>query len=94
MTAFRKTLAIFALPILNSFRRRVDPRRYNGATLIGLKGVVVKSHGGADQVAFGYALRKAHAEAAHGVLDSIARQIAATQALSPPATGIVSVSDA
>ena len=36
--AFRKTLAVFALPILNSFRRRVDPRRYNGATLIGLKG--------------------------------------------------------
>src|SRR5207249_12001616 len=40
---FRKTLALFALPTLNAFRRRVDPRRYNGATLIGLKGIVVKS---------------------------------------------------
>src|SRR5450631_3850825 len=64
---FRKTLAVFALPILNSFRRRVDPRRYNGATLIGLKGIVVKSHGGADALAFRYALKKAYAEAAQGV---------------------------
>src|ERR1700704_33501 len=54
---FRKTLAVFALPILNAFRRRVDPRRYNGATLIGLKGIVVKSHGGADALAFCNALK-------------------------------------
>jgi glycerol-3-phosphate acyltransferase PlsX len=73
---FRKTLAVFALPILNAFRRRVDPRRYNGATLIGLKGIVVKSHGGADALAFRYALKKAHAEAAHGVLERIAQRLA------------------
>ena len=48
--------------MLTAFKRRVDPRRYNGATLVGLKGVVVKSHGGADALAFRYALRKAHAE--------------------------------
>jgi glycerol-3-phosphate acyltransferase PlsX len=72
----RKTLAIFALPILNAFRRRVDPRRYNGATLIGLKGIVVKSHGGADALAFRYALRKAYAEAREGVLDRIAARLA------------------
>src|ERR1700704_4897042 len=53
----RKVLAVFALPILNAFRRRVDPRRYNGATLIGLKGIVVKSHGGADALAFCNALK-------------------------------------
>ena len=41
----RKPLAVFALPVLKAFKRRVDPRRYNGATLIGLKGIVVKSHG-------------------------------------------------
>jgi glycerol-3-phosphate acyltransferase PlsX len=73
---FRKTLALFALPILNAFRRRVDPRRYNGATLIGLKGIVVKSHGGADALAFRYALKKAYAEAAQGVLERITRRLA------------------
>jgi glycerol-3-phosphate acyltransferase PlsX len=73
---FRKTLAVFALPILNAFRRRVDPRRYNGATLIGLRGIVVKSHGGADALAFRYALKKAHAEAAQGVLERIAQRLA------------------
>ena len=74
--AFRKTLAVFALPILNAFRRRVDPRRYNGATLIGLKGIVVKSHGGADALAFRYALKKAFAEAEQGVLERIAARLA------------------
>ncbi len=63
--------------MLSAFKRRIDPRRYNGATLIGLKGVVVKSHGSADALAFKYALRKAYAEAAHGVLDKIAQRMAA-----------------
>ena len=63
--------------MLRAFKQRVDPRRYNGATLVGLKGVVVKSHGGADALAFQHALRKAHAEVAHGVLDRIAQRIAA-----------------
>ena len=73
----RKILAVAALPVLRSFKRRVDPRRYNGATLVGLKGVVVKSHGGADVLAFRYALKKAYAEVAYGVLDRIAQRIAA-----------------
>ena len=42
-------------PVLQRFKRRVDPRRYNGATLLGLKGIVVKSHGAADALAFRYA---------------------------------------
>jgi glycerol-3-phosphate acyltransferase PlsX len=73
----RKLLGLFALPVLAAFKRRVDPRRYNGATLIGLKGVVVKSHGHADALAFRYALKKAYAEVAHGVLERIAKRIAA-----------------
>ena len=73
--------AIVAYPVLRAFKRRIDPRRYNGATLIGLKGVVVKSHGSADALAFRYALRKAYAEAAHGVLDKIAQRMAAMPAL-------------
>ena len=72
-----KLAALVAYPVLRAFRRRVDPRRYNGATLIGLKGVVVKSHGGADAFAFGNALAKAHDEVTHGVLDKIAQRMAA-----------------
>ncbi len=47
-----KLAALVAYPVLQAFKRRIDPRRYNGATLIGLKGIVVKSHGGADKLAF------------------------------------------
>ena len=81
----RKSLALVALPAINAFKRRVDPRRYNGATLIGLKGVVIKSHGSADALAFRFALRKAHAEVAHGVLDRIAQRIAEAHPVAPAA---------
>jgi phosphate acyltransferase len=73
----RKLAAMLAYPALMAFKRRVDPRRHNGATLIGLKGVVVKSHGSADALAFKFALHKAYAEASHGVLDRIAQRMAA-----------------
>lgn len=43
---------LVAMPVLKSFRRRMDPRRYNGASLLGLRGIVIKSHGGADTLAF------------------------------------------
>jgi glycerol-3-phosphate acyltransferase PlsX len=76
--------ALVAYPVLMAFKRRIDPRRYNGATLIGLKGVVVKSHGGADAVAFANALDKAYTEVTHGVLDRIAQRIGAMPALAPP----------
>jgi glycerol-3-phosphate acyltransferase PlsX len=79
--------ALVAYPVLMAFKRRIDPRRYNGATLIGLKGVVVKSHGGADVVAFANALDKAYAEVSHGVLERIAQRIAAMPALASQAPG-------
>jgi len=82
----RKLAALAALPALRAFKKRVDPRRYNGATLVGLKGVVVKSHGGADALGFQIALGKAHAEVANGVLDKIAREIAAVPAAMDVAT--------
>jgi glycerol-3-phosphate acyltransferase PlsX len=85
-----RAAAMLAYPVLIAFRRRIDPRRYNGATLIGLKGVVVKSHGGADKLAFKYALHKAYAEAAHGVLDKIAQRMATM----PHLAAETSVSDA
>jgi phosphate acyltransferase len=81
----RKSLALVALPAINAFKRRVDPRRYNGATLIGLKGVVIKSHGSADPLAFRFALKKAYAEVARGVLERIAQRLAVTPAIATPA---------
>ncbi|HYR00259.1 MAG TPA: phosphate acyltransferase PlsX [Casimicrobiaceae bacterium] len=81
----RRLAAMLAYPALMGFKRKVDPRRYNGASLIGLMGIVVKSHGGADELAFRYALRKAHAEAAHGMLDRIAQRIAGMPAPGPAA---------
>ena len=75
--ALTRVAASVAWPVLRAFKRRIDPRRYNGATLVGLKGVVVKSHGGADALAFVNALGRAYAEVAHGVLDRIAQRIAA-----------------
>jgi glycerol-3-phosphate acyltransferase PlsX len=71
-----KLSAAMAYPVLRAFKLRIDPRRYNGATLVGLRGVVVKSHGGADVLAFQYALRKAYAEAANGILERIERRLA------------------
>lgn len=56
-TAFTRFLAFTALPVLHAIRRRLDPRNYNGASLLGLRGVVVKSHGGTDSVGFASAIR-------------------------------------
>ena len=51
-----------ALPVLRAFGHKIDPRRYNGASLLGLQGIVVKSHGSADALAFGNAIRIAMLE--------------------------------
>ena len=83
----RRLAAVLAYPALMAFKRRVDPRRHNGATLVGLMGVVVKSHGSADTLAFKFALKKAYAEASHGVLERIAQRIAAMPARDGAATG-------
>ena len=59
---FTKLAALISLPVLKSFRKKFDPRAYNGATLLGLNGIVVKSHGGADDYAFGKAILEARKE--------------------------------
>jgi len=71
-----RLMALAAFPVLNRFRRRVDPRRYNGASLLGLRGLVLKSHGSADQLAFENALRRGYEEARHRLLE---RTVAAMQ---------------
>jgi phosphate acyltransferase len=67
--------ALVSLPVIKRFRRRVDHRRYNGAALLGLRGIVVKSHGSADRLAFATALARAASEARHGLLEKIAEEI-------------------
>jgi phosphate acyltransferase len=75
-TLLSRLAAVVSMPVINRFRRRVDHRRYNGAALLGLRGVVVKSHGSADRLAFATALARAHSEASHGLLERIAEEIA------------------
>ena len=72
--------ALVALPVLHAFRKRVDPRRYNGATLIGLNGTVIKSHGGADKLAFEHAILEALTEVKNNVPERIGRELAAISA--------------
>ena len=72
-----KLIALVAMPVLRAFRQRFDPRRYNGASLLGLKGIVVKSHGSADAFAFRHALEKAAEEARQRLPEMIAARLAA-----------------
>ena len=71
-----KLMALMAMPVLKAFKRRLDPRRYNGASFLGLRGIVVKSHGGADSFAFLHAIDTAIEEARSGVLQRISEQLA------------------
>lgn len=66
-----KLAGLIAMPVLKAFKRRVDHRRYNGASLLGLKGIVVKSHGSADDFAFLCAIERAAEEARGGMLQDI-----------------------
>jgi glycerol-3-phosphate acyltransferase PlsX len=67
---------LLALPVLKGFRRAFDPRRYNGASLLGLRGIVIKSHGGADALAFRHAIAIAKKEVFADVPRRIAEQVA------------------
>lgn len=73
---FTKMIAILALPVLSSFKKKVDHRRYNGAALLGLRGLVFKSHGSADEVAFEQALIRAYDAARNQLLDRVRSRIA------------------
>ena len=72
---FTKLAGLIATPVLKAFKRRVDPRRYNGASLLGLKGIVLKSHGSADAFAFFCAIERAAEEARGGMLHHISEHI-------------------
>ena len=74
-TLWTKMVAALALPVLRALKARIDPRQYNGASLLGLQGIVIKSHGGADVVAFTNAIKEAVLEVRKNVPQRIARQL-------------------
>jgi phosphate acyltransferase len=75
-TPLRRLAALAAWPVLRSFRQRMDHRRYNGASLLGLRGIVIKSHGSADAFAFGQALARAVEEVRNNVPQHITQRMA------------------
>jgi glycerol-3-phosphate acyltransferase PlsX len=80
------------MPVLKRFKHRVDPRRYNGAALLGLRGLVFKSHGSADAFAFEQALNRAYDAARNRLIDRVRERILQTsQALTetPPSASQV-----
>jgi len=74
-STLNKLVGLLAKPILRSFGNRIDPRQYNGASLLGLKGVVIKSHGSADAVAFANAINIALLEIANDVPSKITQSM-------------------
>ncbi len=85
---FTKLAALVALPVLNHFKARVDHRRYNGAALLGLRGLVFKSHGSADAFAFEQALNRAYDAARNGLLERVHDRILETLQAMPVVASI------
>ena len=71
--------AMIALPVLRSLAKSLDPRQYNGASLVGLNGIVIKSHGGADVVAFEKAIQTALIEVEKSVPEKINQLLVAQE---------------
>lgn len=82
---FTKAAAIVAYPVLSALMRRMDHRRYNGAALLGLRGLVFKSHGSADALAFEQALGRAYDAARNNLLDRVRTRVAHAAPLLAPA---------
>jgi len=78
-TGLRKLGYLAARPALDALRTRIDPRRYNGATMVGLNGIVIKSHGGTDLFGFQRAIEVALLEARNGVPERIAERLDASR---------------
>jgi glycerol-3-phosphate acyltransferase PlsX len=74
-TFFSKLAGLVALPVINTFKQRVDHRQYNGASLLGLRGIVIKSHGSADSFAFRCAIKRAAEEIRGGMLRHIGEHV-------------------
>ncbi|WP_066455525.1 phosphate acyltransferase PlsX [Castellaniella caeni] len=86
--ALTMAAGLVATPVLQRFRARVDNRRYNGAALLGLRGIVIKSHGSADAYAFGQALLRAREAVLNGLLEGTIQRLDVLRSRMPsPATG-------
>lgn len=72
---FTRFAALIAMPVLNALANRIDPRRYNGASLVGLQGIVIKSHGNADEVSYATAIREAIVEVKKNVPERISKHV-------------------
>lgn len=72
---YGKLAALVSRPVLKAIRERIDPRRYNGASLLGLRGIVVKSHGGADRLSFAHAIEEAMIEVTKNVPERISERL-------------------
>ena len=72
---YNKIAAIIALPVLKAFKSRIDPRGYNGASFLGLRGIVIKSHGGADVYAFSKAIETAVQQVEENLIQRIDKQL-------------------
>ncbi len=81
---FTKLAGIVSMPVLKAFRRRIDPREYNGASLLGLQGIVIKSHGGADSYSFANAIREAVVEVTKKVPERISSQLESLLVIEEP----------
>jgi glycerol-3-phosphate acyltransferase PlsX len=74
-SVWTRAVGLIAIPILRAIRMRIDPREYNGASFVGLRGIVIKSHGGADVVAFSRAINEAVAEIRKNVPERISQHL-------------------
>ena len=70
-----KIMGLFSIPVLKAFKKRLDPRRYNGASFLGLNGIVIKSHGGTDAFGFRYAIETAIEEVDNKIIENIKKQL-------------------
>ena len=86
--------AMAAYPIIAALKKRMDHRRYNGGALLGLRGLVFKSHGSADEVAFGQALDRAYDAARNNLLDRVRNRIASAARFLVPEEAAVAGSGA
>jgi glycerol-3-phosphate acyltransferase PlsX len=82
---WRMVVAWLASPVRKALRARMDPGRYNGASLLGLRGIVIKSHGSADAYAFAHALQRAVDEVRNEVPKRIAQKMLQLPQLRAPA---------
>lgn len=86
-SVWTKAAALVAYPVLQALKHRLDHRRYNGAALLGLRGLVFKSHGSADAFAFEQALNRGYDAARNKLLEQVQARIARTASLQAAKTG-------